>query len=108
MLKLITFLTTTIPAIFSAFFAYFLRKHTTAVAGVLAFGAITLIFISCINLILQTAIGLIAVPAWLLTAIGMFIPSNFAAVWAAVVSGKICRAAYDYGVKKTDIIVKAN
>jgi hypothetical protein len=108
MLKLITFFSTTIPALFSAFFAYFLRKHSTAVAGLMAFAAITLIFISCINVIVTYVISLVWIPAWLLTPIGMFVPANFSLVLGAVVSGRICRAAYDYGVKKTDIIVKAN
>ena len=108
MIKLITFLFTTIPALFTAFFAFYARKYTTAIAGLMALAAMLVIFISCINLILQTVINLIVVPAWLLTAIGMFIPSNFSVVLAAVVSGKICRAAFDYGQKKTDLIVKAN
>ncbi len=108
MVKLITFLFTTIPALFTAFLAYYGRKYTTVVAGLLAMASMLLIFISCINLILQTVINLIVVPTWLLTAIGIFIPSNFSVVLAAVVSGKICRAAYDWGIKKTDLVVKAN
>ncbi|SFA98652.1 hypothetical protein SAMN04515620_1118 [Collimonas sp. OK607] len=108
MLKILTFLFATVPALFSAFFAYFVRKHTTAVAGILAMGALLVIFISCINVILQTVIGLLVIPAWLLNFIGMFIPGDFSVVLAAMVSGKICRAAFAYGVKKTDLVVKAN
>lgn len=108
MAKLIAFLFTTIPALFSAFFAFYARKYTTAIAGLLAMGAMLVIFISCINVILQTVIAAIAVPAWLLVPIGMFMPSNFALVMSAMVSGRICRAAYDFGQKKTDLIVKAN
>lgn len=108
MTKLIAFLFTTIPALFSAFFAFYARKYTTAVAGLLAFGAMLVIFVSCINLILQTVIALIVVPSWLTVSIGMFVPGNFAVVLSAMVSGRICRAAWDYGQKKTDIVVKAN
>lgn len=108
MTKLITFLFTGIPALFSAFFAFYARKHTTAIAGLLAFASMLVIFISCINLILQTVINLIVVPAWILTALGMFIPANFSVVLAAIISGRICRAAFDWGVKKTDLVVKAN
>jgi len=108
MAKLLLFFTSTIPALFAAFFAFYSRKYTTAIAGLFALGAMLLIFISCINLILNTVINLIVLPSWLLTAIGMFIPGNFAMVLAAVVSGKICRAAYAFGVKKTDLVVKAN
>lgn len=108
MTKLIVFLFSTIPALFSAFFAFYARKYTTAVAGLLAFGAILVIFISCINVILQSVLSLIVVPAWLLTPIGMFIPGNFGVVLAAMVSGKICRAAFDYGNKKTELVVNAS
>lgn len=108
MSKLIIFLFTTIPALFTAFFAFYARKYTTAVAGLFAFGAMLIIFISCINLILQSVLALIVVPVWLITPIGMFIPANFSLVLSAMVSGRICRAAFDYGNKKTDLVVKAN
>lgn len=108
MAKLIAFLFTTIPALFSAFFAYYSRKYTTAIAGLLAFSAMLVIFVSCINLILQSVISLIVVPTWLTVSVGMFVPGNFAVVLSAIVSGRICRAAWDYGNKKTDLVVKAN
>lgn len=108
MSRLLGFLFSTLPAIFSAFFAFYSRKYTTAVAGLLASAAMLVIFISCINLILQTVIALIVVPEWLLVAIGMFIPANFSVVLAAMVSGRICRAAWDYGRLKVDLVVKAN
>jgi len=38
----------------------------------------------------------------------MFVPGNFALVLAGIVSGKICRAAYDLGRKKTELIVYGN
>jgi len=44
----------------------------------------------------------------LLNWIGMFVPGNFALVIAGIVSGKLCRAAYDLGRKKTDIVVYGN
>lgn len=108
MARLIAFLFTTIPALFSAFFAFYARKYTTAVAGLLAFAAMLVIFVSCINLILQSVLALIVIPAWLTVSVGMFIPSNFAVVLSAMVSGRICRAAWEYGQKKTDLVVKAN
>ena len=108
MAKLIAFLFTTIPALFSAFFAYYARKHTTAIAGLMAFAAMLVIFVSCINVILQSILALIVIPAWLLNMFGMFIPGNFSVILAAMVSGRICRAAFDYGRAKTDLVVKAN
>jgi hypothetical protein len=108
MTKLIAFLFTTIPALFSMFFAIYARKHVTVIAGLMAFGAMLVIFVSCISLILQSVLALIVIPAWLTTSIGIFVPSNFVVVLSAVVSGRICRAAFDYGNKKTDLVVKAN
>ena len=108
MTALLTFLFTTLPAIFSAFLAYYARKYTTVVAALLASVAMLAIFISCINVILQSVIALLVVPAWLLTALGMFIPANFSVVLAAIVSGRICRAAWDFGKVKLDLIAKSN
>lgn len=108
MVKLLAFLFTTLPALFTALFAFYGRKYTTVVAGLLASGAMLLVFISCINLILQSVLALLVIPAWLLTPIGMFIPANFSIVLAAVVSGRICRAAYDWGQRKTTLFVTAN
>jgi len=108
MVKLLAFLFTTMPALFTAFFAIYARKYTTVVAALLASAAMLVIFISCINVILQSVLALLVIPAWLLTAIGMFIPANFGVVMAAMVSGRICRAAYDYGNRKVGIIALAN
>lgn len=108
MVKLLAFLFSTIPSLFTAFFAFYARKYTTVVAALLASAAMLVIFISCINVILQTVLALLVIPAWLLTSLGMFIPSNFALVMAAMVSGRICRAAYDYGSRKVTIIALAN
>lgn len=108
MARLVLFLFTTLPAIFTAFLSYYGRKYTTAIAGLLAFASMLVIFVSCINLILQSILTLVVVPAWLTVSVGMFMPSNFALVLSAMVSGRICRAAWDYGQKKTDIVVKAN
>jgi len=108
MTKLIAFFVSTIPALFAAFFSFYSRKYTTAVAGLFALAAMLAIFISCINLILQTVLNVLVMPLWISTAVGMFIPGNFAVVLSAIVSGKICRAAFDYGQKKTDLVVKAS
>lgn len=106
--KLLVFLFTTIPTLFGLFMASYARKYTTVVAGLLAFAAMLVIFVSCISLILQSVLSLIVIPTWAITSIGMFIPANFVVVLSAMVSGRICRAAFDYGNKKTDLVVKAS
>lgn len=108
MIKLITFFSTGIPALFTLIFSFFARKYSTAIAAIIAVGIMLTVFIGCINLILNTVIATIAVPNWLLVGLGMFIPGNFAAILSALVSAKICRAAFDYAYKKADIVVKAN
>lgn len=95
MLKLIGLLATGIPAIIAAFLAFLTRKAGVAAASIASFVLITAGMILCINAILQHVLSLIVLPAWIATSVGMFIPINFAAVLAAIVSSKICRAAYD-------------
>lgn len=95
MLKLITLLTSGIPAIIAALIAFIGRKAGTAAATIASFIIITSGLILCLNAILQTLLGMLAVPPWILNSLGIFIPINWAACLAAVVSSKICRAAYE-------------
>ena len=113
MIKLIIGLWAGITAMIAAIFAIATRKAGTVVGGLAAFAALTVVFIACINALVIAMIAYVdaawgAVAAWLLVPVGMFVPANFAMVIAGVVSGKICRAAYDLGRKKTDIIVYGN
>jgi len=113
MIKLITGLFSGITSMIAAIFAIASRKAGTVTAGLATLAALTVIFIACINTILMVTIGAIsaaqsAMIGWLVTAIGMFIPSNTALCLGAMVSAKICRGAYDLGRKKTDIVVYGN
>lgn len=99
---------TSIPAFFAMFLAYFSRKHTTAIAAVLAFVATVAAFVGCINFLLQTLISLLVVPAWILAFFGMFIPGNFALILSTLISGRICKAAFEMSKIKIDLITKAN
>lgn len=113
MIKLITGLWSGIGAMIAAIFAIAGRKATTVSAGLAAYAALTIIFIACINALVISMIGAIeaaagALAAWILVPIGMFIPGNFALILSGIVSGKICRAAYDLGKKKTELVVYGN
>lgn len=116
MTKLLAFLFTTLPALFTAGFAFYGRKYTSAVAGLLATSLMLVIFVTCINLILTSIFALggtlgasgVSPPSWIANAIGMFIPSNFSAVLSAIVSAYVCRAAFDYFNQKVDLVVKAS
>jgi len=113
MIKLIGGLWAGITSLIAAIFAIAGRKAGTVTAGLATFAALIVIFIACINALVITAVGWIeaaagAVAVWLLVPVGMFVPGNFALVLAGIVSGKICRAAYDLGRKKTELIVYGN
>lgn len=108
MLKLIGLLASGIPAIIAAMLAFMTRKAGVAAASIASFVIITAGMILCINAILQHVLSLIVLPAWIATSVGMFIPINFAAVLAAIVSSKICRAAYDMAKFKIVAINNAN
>ena len=100
MVKLITLLAAGIPAVVSAVLAWVARKWGTVAATIVMMVLLTAAFIACINTILNTLVSLLSPPAWLLTAIGMFIPADFGAVFGAMISAKICRAAYDLAFEK--------
>lgn len=113
MIKLIAGLWSGIGAMIAAVFAIAGRKATTVSAGIAAYLALLIIFVACINALVlsmitavETAAGALA--AWILVPVGMFIPGNFALILSGIVSGKICRAAWDLGKKKTELVVYGN
>lgn len=86
-----------------------LSRKAVVVAGVVtAFVAVTVAFLVCINLIISTIAGMIAVPAWLQSFFGMFVPSNYSGVLSLILSAKTCRAAYDLAVAKVKMIGNSN
>lgn len=95
MLKLITMIGGGIPALIAGFLAFLGRKAGVAAASIASFVLITAGMILCINAILQHVLTLLSLPGWISAGVGMFIPINFAAVLSAIVSSRICRAAYD-------------
>lgn len=94
MFKLITLLVSGIPAIIGALVAFMGRKMGTAAASIGAFVIITAGMILCINAILQSVLALMVVPPVMASLLGMFMPANLTACLAAIVSSKVCRAAY--------------
>lgn len=108
MLKLITVLVTGIPAIIGAILAFITRKVGTATMAIASFVVMTAAFIAAINSIIQSVLGLVSAPGWILNSVGMFMPADFSAVLAAVVSARICRAAYDMAVEKIKLVNNAS
>ncbi|HVL77379.1 MAG TPA: DUF5455 family protein [Noviherbaspirillum sp.] len=95
MLKLISMLATGIPAVIGGLIAFLGRKAGVAAASIASFVIITMGLILCLNAILQALLAMLVIPAWLANSIGLFIPINWSACLAAIVSSKICRAAYE-------------
>lgn len=108
MLKLITVLTSGIPAIIASVLAFITRKIGTAAGTIAAYIIITAGFILCINAILQAVLSMMLAPTWIANSVGMFIPIDFVACLTAIVSSKICRAAYDMAKFKITAINSAS
>lgn len=113
MIKLIAGLWAGVTGLIAAIFALVGRKVGTVTAGLVTFAALLVVFVSAINSLVQVSIGAITsasglLAPWFLTSVGMFIPGNFSLVLGGIVSSKICRAAYDLGRKKTELVVYGN
>jgi Family of unknown function (DUF5455) len=94
--------------IFAFFMLMFGRKYTVAIASVLAFVATTVALIVCLKTIILSVVALSVIPSWIATTLAWFIPSNFISVTSSILSGRICRTAYEMSVKKIDLVTKAS
>lgn len=108
MLKLLGMLGTSIPAIITGLIAWIGRKYGTAAATIVLFAFLTVGFVACINQILGAVWALLDVPVGIAVALGMFIPADFSLVLGAIVSGRICRAAFDLAMEKTRALNSAS
>lgn len=93
-----------IAAIFAAVVGFVTRKFGTATASIASMIFLTAAFIVCINEILTTLLSALSPPAFIANAIGIFIPTDFAMILAAIISSHICRAAYDLAMLKVKAI----
>lgn len=113
MIKLLAGLWSGIGAMIAAIFALASRKAGVVTASLATMAALLVVFVACINALVQSMIGMIATAeslllGWFAAFVGMFIPSNFGLVLASIVSARICRAAYDLGRKKTELVAYGN
>jgi len=107
LLGIFTAITTFVGSLFAQMLLIFGRKFTVGTATVLAYVATTLAFVICINELFSVVMAAVAIPAWILTAISWFIPSNFLSVIASITSGRVCRLAYQVTVKKISLMNSA-
>ncbi|MFJ2989655.1 DUF5455 family protein [Collimonas sp. NPDC087041] len=108
MLKLITLLVSAIPAIIAAIISMIGRKLGTAGASIASFVVVTAALIAGINTILQGVLSYVAIPPFIANSVGLFIPTDWVACVTAVVTSRICRAAYDMAVQKIKLINDAS
>lgn len=108
MIKLLAMLGAGIPAIIGGLIAMIGRKWGTVASTLAIFVFLTTAFIVCINLLLNNLLLLISPPPAIATALGMFMPADFSAVLATIVSSKICRAAYDLAMDKAKMYASAS
>ena len=107
MLKLLSMLGGGIAATLAAIIAWVGRKWGTTTAVITLMIALTVAMIGAINGILSGVISLASPPAWLSGALYM-IPPDFTVVLSAIVSARICRAAYDLAMMKAQILASSN
>lgn len=94
--------------LFAQFVLLFGRKYGVALASTLAFVAATITMIICLKGLILTVIAGLTLPAWILTSLAWIVPSNFIALWSTIMSGRICRAAYDAATYKIGLIAKSS
>lgn len=108
MLRLIALLAAGVPAIVSSLLAFMARKLGTAAGSVVAWVALTVVFIACERSLFDSIWALVNPPAWVASFIGWFMPGDFVTCLGAVVSAKICRASYDLARDKLTLINNAS
>ena len=103
-----TFLGTFVSSLFTQLLLVFGRKYTVGVATILAYLSFTFVFIACIKTIVAALLAALTIPAWIYTAIAVFVPSNFISCIAAIVSGEICTKAYRMTLTKIKMMNSAS
>lgn len=91
-----------------AFTAFLGRKVATVGASLTAFVFLTAAMIICLKALFSAVIAVLVIPAWLLTPIGLFMPSLFVTFLAILSSGIACRTAYDYAIQKIKLVNSAS
>ncbi len=94
-------------SLFSQFVVFAGRKLAVSTAAVIAFIACTVAFIVSLKAILASLTSAIIIPAWIMTSILWFIPSNFVTVVSAILSAKIAKEIYRLISTKIDLVAKS-
>lgn len=104
MLKLLVLIGSLFTSVAGYAAASISRKAIIVFSVITAFVAVTAAFLVCMKIIITGLVAMIAMPAWLASWIGMFVPSNYAGVISLIMSAKTCKAAYNLAVEKVKMI----
>lgn len=104
MLKLLILVGTFFTTLAGYAAASITRKAVIVFSVITAFVAVTAAFLVCVKIIVTGLVALIAMPAWLASWLGMFIPSNYGGVISLIMSAKTCKAAYNLAIEKVKLI----
>lgn len=111
---MLKFISSTLTSILGSFGAGIISKLATkkavGFASTLAFIALTVAFIVCIKESLNFLASDLPthLPPLVKNQLGQILPTNFVQVMSAIISSMICRAGYDIGREKIQLLNSAN
>lgn len=108
MVYLLTMLATGLTSIITAFVTFFGRKAVTVALSISTFLIITAAAIICLKQLIFYVMTLAFIPAWISYSLGLFIPTNFAAVLAAILGARSCEYAIYLAQRKLRLINSAS
>ena len=101
-------LITGLGTLITSIIAFFGRKMVTVTGAISSFVLLTAALVVCIKALLTQVLTLAVIPTWIATAVGLFIPADFALVMSMILGARSCRFAYDLAKEKIGIISSAN
>lgn len=107
MLQLLGFFVTGLSTVIASMLQIFGRKSLVATATLSTAFALTLAFTICISELVSTLSAALSFPVYL-EVLFWFVPSNFVLLISSILSGRICRAAYDLAMQKVQMINNAS
>lgn len=107
MIKLIGYFVAGIASVISSIIAFAGRKAVFATLAIAVALSLTVAFIVALKAVLLAVTNTLVMPSWL-ASIAWFVPSNFVAVFSALVAAHVVRAAYDLAITKLKLVNSAS
>lgn len=93
-----------LPVLTAWVVSFFTRKIMVVGITISSFLMLTAAFLVCIKKMVTIVLALAVMPAWITSAVGMFLPYNLAIILANILSAQSCRWAYDKAIDKIKMI----